>query len=308
MRILVVGTGAIGAFYGGKAAQAGAEVAVVCRSDYDVVVERGIRVESRWGDFAFHPHQVLRSAAEYGGPADIVMVGLKVLPEIDTVALIRPAVGPETGIVLIQNGIGIEQPVAEALPGNEIVSALAFVCCNRVGPGHVRHLDFGRLAFGTWPRGVGRRCGEFAALMEATDVPVEVTGEVTSARWRKLVWNAPFNCISVLGGGVNTREILRDPESAGLVRGMMEEVCALAASEGFPMGAEVIERFLTETVAMEPYSTSMLVDFHAGRAMEVEAILGNPIRIARRRGVPVPRLEALYALLGLIDGVTHAAR
>ena len=300
--VLVVGAGAIGGFYGGKLAQAGARVSVVSRSDYQAVKENGICVTSILGDFRFVPERVVRHVAEYGEPPDYVLVGTKVVAESDTVELIKPVVGPRTAIVLIQNGVEIEQPVAEAFPGNEIISGLAFIGVSRVGPGKIHHQAYGRLTLGRYPGGSSQMAEKLAELLESCGVPCELTSEVVTARWKKLVWNAPFNPISVLGGSIDTHTILENRESAHLVRRIMEEVCLVAKATGHELPPSVIQQNIDGTLAMEePYKTSMLLDFEAGRAMEVEAILGNSVRAARREGAAVPHMETLYALLLLAD-------
>jgi 2-dehydropantoate 2-reductase len=300
-KILVVGTGAIGGFYSAKLAQAGAQVSVVCRSDYDVIKAQGIQVTSVWGDFHFAPARVLRSVEDYPDIADYILVGLKVLPEVDPVAMIRAAVRPQTAIFLLQNGIDIELPVAQAFPDNEVISGLAFICVSRTAPGQVHHQDFGRLAIGCYPSGYSVKAQQLGGLFESVGVPCLVTPEVVTARWQKLVWNAPFNPISVLGGGVDTESILVCPPSAQLARQVMSEVCLLARSSGHELAADIIDRNLTDTLRMKPYKTSMLLDFEAGRPMEVEAILGNAVRIAQRLGISVPYLESLYGLLALVQ-------
>jgi 2-dehydropantoate 2-reductase len=300
-RILVVGAGAIGGFYGGKLAQAGCRVSVVSRSDYEVVKSEGIAVTSALGDFRFIPEKVIREVAEYGEPPDYILVGTKVVPETDTVKLIRPVVGPGTAIVLIQNGVEIEQPIAEAFPQNEIISGLAFIAVSRIGPGRIHHQAYGRLTLGLYPSGSSEKAARLAELLESTGVPAELTMDVVTARWRKLVWNAPFNPVSVLGGGVDTTMILGNPEAARLIRKVMEEVCLVAKATGHELPPTVIQENIDGTLAIKPYKTSMLLDFEAGRPMEVEAILGNGVRAARREGVAVPHMESLYALLLLAD-------
>ncbi|HVO85167.1 MAG TPA: 2-dehydropantoate 2-reductase N-terminal domain-containing protein, partial [Syntrophobacteria bacterium] len=142
-KVLVVGTGAVGGFYGGRLALAGARVATLCRSDYDTVRSHGITVDSIWGDFQFTPEKVIRRAAEYGPTPDYILVALKVLPGVDQVEIIKDAVGPGTAIILIQNGIGIDEPVAAAFPGNEVIGAVAFIAVSRPGPGRILHADYG---------------------------------------------------------------------------------------------------------------------------------------------------------------------
>ena len=300
-RILVVGTGAIGGFYGGKLAQAGATVSTLCRSDYEVVKFKGIKVASTLGDFHFTPEKVIRDLGEYGPPPDYILVGLKVLPEIDTAEIIKEVVGPETAIVLLQNGVEIEDPVAQAYPDNEIISGLAFICATRTSPGQIDHTDFGRVVIGRYPAGKSIKAEELARLFNEAGLKCEVTEDAVTARWRKLVWNAPFNPISVLGGGADTKTMMENPESLELARKVMEEVYLIAAAAGHPLPSDIVQENIDGTRAMAPYKSSMLVDFEAARPMEVEAILGNALRAAKRHGVSAPHMESLYGLLKLVD-------
>jgi 2-dehydropantoate 2-reductase len=301
LNILIVGTGAIGGFYGGKLAQGGARVAALCRSDFEIVRHKGIQVKSVYGDFHFTPAKVVHDVNEYGVPPDYILVALKVLPEIDTAGIIKDIVGPDTSILLLQNGIEIEDPVARAFPENEIISGLAFICVTRTRPGHIEHIDFGRLVLGRYPGGSSGKVAELANLFNNSGVPCDVTEDVVTARWRKLVWNAPFNPISVLGGGVDTKTMVESPESLKLVRQVMDEVCRISKAEGHPLPDEIVPENIEGTRRMAPYKTSMLVDFETGRPMEVEAILGNALRVARMNGIATPHMESLYALMKLLE-------
>ena len=300
-RILVVGTGAVGGFYGGKLAQAGARVATLCRSDYEAVKSEGIRVTSTYGNFHFIPEKVIRHLKEYGSPPDYLLVGLKVLPEINTAEVIKEAVGPDTAVILLQNGVEIEEPVARAFPNNQIISGLAFICVTRTDPGHIVHVDFGRLVIGLFPAGKSEKADQLAGLFKDSGVPCTVSEDVVTDRWRKLVWNAPFNPISVLAGGADTKTMVENPESLELARQVMEEVCRIAEAVGHPLPAGVVKENIEGTRRMSPYKSSMLVDFEAARPMEVEAILGNGIRAAKRHNLAVPYMESLYGLLKLVD-------
>lgn len=303
---LVVGAGAVGCLYGCMLAQAGADVSLVCRSDYAAVKANGVRLDSVWGDFDFRPRQVVRNAAEYGAKPDLVLVALKVLPEIDAAALVRDAVGPETALLVIQNGVEIEPPLARAFPDNELISGLAFVCSSRTAPGCVHHLDYGRLTLGSYPSGVSPLVQLVQELLRSVGVPCETNADIVAARWHKLMWNAAFNTLAVLGGGLDTGQILADPAAANLARQLMSEVEDIARAAGSPMPAGAIDKYMADTLNMKPYKPSMLLDHEAGRPMEVEAILGNAVRAAQRCNVPAPRLECLYAILGAIDRENRA--
>ncbi|MBF0186854.1 MAG: 2-dehydropantoate 2-reductase [Magnetococcales bacterium] len=299
LQVLVVGAGAIGGFYGARLAQAGAQVSVVVRSDFDIIRREGFHFDSIDGDFTFRPEAVYGSPVECPTPPDLLIIATKALPEIDLIGLIRPVVGENTTLLLIQNGIHIEAPIAEAFPDNTLISGLAFICVNKTAPGRIRHLCFGRLAIGRYPQGNAPMTERLARLFESVNVPCSITDDVMEARWRKLVWNAPFNPISVLAGGVTTREMLSTPESISVIRAVMEEVLAIAAADGYPLEKELVQKNIDDTHAMEPYKTSMLLDYESGRTMEVEAILGNALRLADHYELKAPHLRTLHALLSL---------
>ncbi|GIZ51651.1 ketopantoate reductase family protein [Noviherbaspirillum aridicola] len=309
-RILIVGTGAIGSFYGAALQAAGADVSAVCRSDYDAVREHGIAVESqRIGDRLFRPTQTVRTPSDYqGGAPDYLVLSVKVLEGVDRAALIRDAVGPATAIVLIENGVEIEQEIADAFPDNELISALAFVQVSRVGPGQVRHFAFGDLMFGNYPSGLGERARRLAGLLEAGGIKAKTSDNVVGARWQKCVWNAAFNPISVLGGVLDTGHILGAEGGTAFVRKVMEEICAVAAASGHPQPPGLIDQFIDSTARAPAYKTSMALDFENGRQMETEVILGNAVRAARRENVAAPSLEALYALMKMVERKADAGR
>lgn len=297
-KILIVGAGAIGGFYGGLLAKAGAEVSVVCRSDYDIVKQRGYRIDScDLGQWRFTPEQVLHRAGDYREDADYLILCTKVTEQIDRIGLIRDAVRPDTAIVFIQNGVEIEAELQQAFPDNQLVSGLAFVCCNRLQAGEIRHLAYGRLMLGNLPAGISAKTRHLQQLFTQAGIECVASEDIVAGRWQKCVWNAPFNPLSVLSGGLPTLAILRQQEA--LVRRIMREVRDIAAACGHPLNDDVIETNIQNTYAMPPYKTSMLLDFERGHAMETEAILGNAVRAARRQGIACPTLETLYALMKL---------
>ena len=299
--ILLVGAGAVGSYYTGKFYQAGASVSVVARSDYEHIVDNGINVTSCGGDFSYRPGYIIKSAGEYPLKPDYIIVSTKVLPGISVPDLIKEAVYPDTSIVLLQNGLEIENETAAAFPDNEIISCLAFICVSRTGPGMVEHQDYGRLVIGRYPEGSSEKTERLASMLRESGVNCEVDSNIIAARWRKLVWNAPFNPVSVLSGGSDTREMLSDPESFRLIEDVMREVVRLAGRAGYPLDESIIEKNLKDTFDMKPYRTSMLLDYENGREMEVEAILGNAVRIADSLGEGIPNIRALYALLRLAN-------
>lgn len=295
-RVLVVGSGAIGSLYGAVLHRAGAEVSVVCRSEVGVVREHGLRIRSPLatnGDLSFRPAQVLARVEDCAEPPDVLLLCTKVLPGVDRAALIRPAVGPRTLIVLIQNGIGIEAEVARAFPEHTVVSVLAFVGVSRVAPGEFEHKAYGALTMGDVPHGASPATRALATLFREGGVPVTVSEQIETERWRKTVWNAAFNPLSVLAGGADTRVLLDTPGGEALLRELMAEVCATAAAAGHALPPELIDQMIANTQAMPPYRNSMALDWLAGHPLELDAILGHLLAVAAERGVPVPRLQTI---------------
>ncbi|MDX8127049.1 2-dehydropantoate 2-reductase [Methylomonas sp. OY6] len=297
-KVLIVGAGAIGGFYGGLLAKAGAEVSVVCRSDYDVIRQHGYRIKSHaLGCWQFMPSLVLRDAANYDGQADYLILCSKVTLDIDRVALIRDAVAPQTVIVLIQNGVEIEQELQQAFPDNLLISGLAFICCNRLTPGEISHLAYGKLILGNLSDSHEPKTSHLRDLFLQAGIECAISEDIVASRWQKCVWNAPFNPLSVLSGGLATQAILQNQEN--FVRRVMQEVCSIAAACGHPLPANIIENHIALTRDMPPYKTSMLLDFERGQTMETEAILGNAVRAAQRQGLDCPCLQSLYVLMQL---------
>lgn len=297
-KVLVAGAGAIGAFYGALLAKAGCEVSVLCRSGFEAVKQHGFQIISHdLGQWQFMPDQVLQNAADYQGNPDYILVCTKVIPEIDRAALIEPAVKANTAIVLVQNGIAIEKDMQTAFPWHEIISGLAFICCNQTSPGVIHHLAYGRLMLGNWPVSASEKTLQLSQWFNQAGIECTTTENIVAGRWQKCVWNAPFNPLSVLSGGLPTLAILQTQEA--FVRAVMQEVFDTAKALGYTLPSDIIDSNIERTYNMPPYKTSMLLDFEHGRPMETEAILGNAVRAAQSIGQPCPRLQSLYALMQL---------
>lgn len=301
-RILILGTGAVGSFYGAILKRAGAEVSVICRSDYEAVAEAGFQIASPLGDLSFRPDAVYRDSADFAASApapDFLVVTLKLVAGVDRVALMHPLVGPETTVVLIENGIDIEPEIAGAFPENPLISGLAFVAVSRMAPGRIEHKAYGWLVLGDYPGGAGEQTHAFAALLEAGGVKGEVREDVIRERWKKSVWNTAFNPASVLAGGADTKVLLETPGGEDLIRSLMAEVLQVAGAEGYALNPGIPDKLVKTTREMPAYHNSMALDFLHGRAMEVEPILGNVVRLADRHDLAIPRLRTVYSLLQL---------
>jgi len=303
IKTLWLGAGALGVFFASKLANAGVKIALTARSDYEAASTCGYEIDDRGTVSLFRPDHVLRNAAECPFTPDYLFITAKVLPGLDLAALTAGApLSPSTVIVLIQNGIGIEEPVARLFPKQEILSSIAYLCASRPESGKVVNTGPGRLETGSYPAGAPSPAAKrLAELFTLGGAPCALQENVQTARWRKLLWNVPFNPVSVLAGGADTGWLCDGAELEKLCRDLMDEVIAAAASEGIVIAPTEADAMMDYTRSLKPYNSSMLQDYLAGRPLEVETILGNALRIARKNGVAAPKMEVCYALLKSVD-------
>ena len=296
-KILVIGAGAIGSFYSAKLAQVGVEITLWCRSDYDFIKKNGIKIESYEGDFQFIPHKILKNLHEIDDEFDYILIATKALQTIDIPSLIKNILKAKTKIILIQNGIHIEKNIAENFPNNELISAIAFIGVSRKSAGVICHQEYGKIIIGTYGKKASDAVHFLENLWKKSGIEVVVTDEILLERWKKLVWNGAFNPLSVVLRGKNTAEILNSDLALNLVKNIMNEICNLAKIDNCELPSDVIEKNILATQKMKPYKTSMLLDFEAGREMEVEAILGNAIKFAQSKSMSTPYLSTIYAII-----------
>jgi 2-dehydropantoate 2-reductase len=303
MKLLLIGAGSVGAYFCGRAAQGGAAVEVVVHSGFETIQKNGYSIASIAGDFTFRPERLLHHSSEASADIDAVILATKVLPEVDRKALLEPVLNRETHppVLLIQNGVGIEDEIAEAFPDNEIISGIAYIGASRPAPGKILHSGAGRLIIGKFGGGDSAAADMLAAVFRTGGVPCETVENIALERWRKLLWNLPFNPVSVLGGGLNSRQLCDGGETEALCAALMKEVIAVANAAGVPLTGEMAAEQFEYTRHFPPYKTSMLQDFEAGRALEVDAIIGNAVKIADRLDVPVPVMRTCAALLRTVD-------
>jgi 2-dehydropantoate 2-reductase len=296
-KIAILGSGAIGLYYGTRLALAGAEVRFLLRSDLAAVQEHGITVRVGDQTLRIPPERVgtYGSAAEIG-PVDLVVVALKTTANDQLATLLPPLLGRQTAILTLQNGLGADELLATLFGAERILGGLCFIACNRVAPGEVVCFHPGSMTLGEFGRPAGDRIRALAAQLKQAGVTCSVVDNFREARWRKLVWNVPFNGLT-LTTGLTTDRLLADPHLASEVRALMEEVAAGARAQNMDIPEAFLQELLDLTPALGAYKPSSLLDWLAGREVEVEAIWGEPLRRARATGAHTPRLALLYALL-----------
>ncbi|KIW08681.1 uncharacterized protein PV09_00632 [Verruconis gallopava] len=305
IKILVFGTGGVGCAYAYICSKAGTDVTVVCRSNYDAVKENGITVESQiYGTVSCRPRTV-RTVAEAAchGVFDFILVCSKAFP--GAAHLIQDAVSPQTAIVLAQNGISIEDEYAAIYPKNTIISGAVYFPVTQIKPGYCVHGPLDMFEIGTFPANAGAeakaKAQQLSDIFKAGGSSAPLYDDVQKRRWVKLAVNVAWNPTTALSLCDDANFLRSSPEADSMIVKIFKEVGAVAkaAGHGDLLTDEEIEwqmkrsRHRETSGGKEP---SMLVDVKNNRPIEVEAILGNTVRIARKHGVDARYLELLYVL------------
>ncbi|MBU6175981.1 MAG: putative 2-dehydropantoate 2-reductase [Planctomycetes bacterium] len=302
MNFAIVGTGALGGFYGGLLARIGAEVHFLMRSDAEFVKVHGLRVDTKLGDFYLPKVNVYTDVREMP-KCDCVIVALKSTQNHLLASLIPPLMHDRSVALVLQNGLHVEQATREVVGPGRVAGGCCFLCSNKIGPGHIRHLDYGKILMGPY-RGMDdsepgpdeERLNALRDIFRQTGIECNVTDSLSLARWRKLMWNIPFNGLSVLLNS-STEAIMKHPHSRALAESIIREVRETAVACGHEIEQEFVQYMMEHTDEMVPYDSSMRLDFLAGRPIEVEAIYGNALRAAARKNVIAPITQAMYRQL-----------
>lgn len=292
MKLAVLGSGSIGLYYGAKLGAAGEEVHFLLRSGYEEAARDGIRIFSPEGNLHVQPVLAHRDTASIG-PCDLVVVALKTTQNAALDALIPPLLGPDTMLLTLQNGLGSDETLAARFGAERVLGGLCFVCLTRRTPAQVDHFGHGSVSLGEFNRSPQFRTEQVAKAFRRADIETRVVENLAAERWKKLVWNIPFNGLAVTEGGIAVDRILADPRLEAEVRALMAEVIATAAALGHTIRPDFIDFQIDRTRTMGAYQPSTLIDFLAGREIELDAIWTEPLHRARAAGVPTPHLEAL---------------
>jgi 2-dehydropantoate 2-reductase len=310
-RILVFGTGSIGAVYTYLLSRAvpASNITTICRSNYEAVLNYGITINSTsWGNGLKVKPAVAKSATDAvessPEPFDYILVCTKALStNPSTAELISPAVSRGTSIVLIQNGIGIEEDYAKRFPENPIISTVVYLPATQVSPGVVEHKEVELLHVGTYPATADAPAKDaakaFVDLLGAAGAHAELHDDVQEQRWSKLLVNTSWNPICALAR-LRDRQFLDVNEDAeAFIKDVMMEVASVAQAYGYAdINEELVDFQIGRAVvrSLPGVQPSMLADTFSSKSLEVEAIVGNVVKMARDKGVKVPILRTIYLL------------
>ncbi len=299
MTYAVIGTGAIGGYYGARLAQSGKQVHFLLHSDYDYVKEHGLQVDSCNGSFHLEP-VLAYNDTKLMPKADVVLVCLKSVNNHLLPTLLPPLLHENTLVVLIQNGIGVEEDVQQAFPNVQLAAGLAFICSAKCEHGRIDHQCYGQINLAGYSCRQEEVLHQVCADFNAAGVKAGLV-EYHEARWKKAVWNMPFNGMTV-ALHTQTDKLLQHPATRQLIRQQMMEVIGAAQHLGVKNIDETFaDLMISMTDDMTPYSPSMRLDYDFHRPMELHYLYARPIQIAASAGYPMPRLEMLMRELQFLQ-------
>lgn len=294
--IAIVGAGAVGTYYGARLGLSGADVRFLMRSDLNAVRERGaVLIREEAGTLELRPAAAFGSTQEIG-PVDLAIVTLKATANAQLPKLLPPLLHAETSVLTLQNGLGSDEFIAGIVGARRVLGGLAFIASTRTAPGEVTCYHPGSITLGRFGGAPDARVYALADQFGSAGVTIRIANDLLEARWRKLIWNVPFNGLAV-AHDLTTNYLCSEPILAEEVWLLMREVQNAAAEFGYTIPDEYLEQQFNVTPPMGAYQPSSLVDFRAGREVEIEAIWGEPLRRARAVGLQMPRLSDLYARL-----------
>ncbi len=301
MKILVMGAGAVGAYFGARLQQAGAEVVYCARGEnLRALQERGLDITSIRGDFKLAAVVATDDPRQFA-PYDLILFCVKVYDTDAAAGKIQGCLAPDGAILTLQNGVENEARLVELFGAGAVMGGNARLGVELVAPGKILHSTTGTIEFGELDGRVTARADAIADAMRQAGILGELSANIRASRWDKLMWNAAFNTVTTLTNRT-VGEVLDDPEGFALIRSLMEEVCAVAATEGVRITGQRIAQVLAHSNKnLRPLKTSTQQDRDRGKQLEVEALIGVVVRMARRDGIKVPVSETIYALMRLAD-------
>lgn len=303
--IAIVGTGAIGGYYGALLARSGCEVHFLLNTDYEYVRKHGLQIESPNGDISLKEVNAWKLASEMP-ECDLVIVTLKttsnhLLPNI------LPHLCHKTSKVLVlQNGLGTDKDSADIVPNNEIFGGVCSIASNKIGPGHIKHIAYNEILMGQYLKaeqasGITKSLKQVSELLNSAGISTVLSENIAEARWKKLVWNMTFNGLTTVKK-CHTQTIMTTPELRERAITIMNEVISAANSCGYYIESSFAQKMADLTDNMAPYSPSMKLDLENGRPMELDVIYKRPIEQAHLNNCHLPEIEKLYFELLKISG------
>jgi len=308
MKIMIMGAGAVGGYFGSRLQLSGQDMYFIARGDHcEVMREKGLRVEGISGDVTLEV-KASNEPSEFG-EMDLVILCVKSQDTHAALEQIGPCVSEDTLILTLQNGVENEAWISARYGIESTIGGVAYIGVGVERPGIIVNQTHGRIAMGRLVQeGVHEdRFQEIVKVITNAGISLAVTDDIMKRKWGKLTWNAVFNPVSVLTDQ-SSYVLKSSPGMRALLHGIIMEVILVAHSEGIVLDFESITRKMFDLPrAVEGTKTSMLQDFEKGKPLELEALNGVVVRKGRGHGIPTPLNEAIMGLVKAKEMVRKAA-
>ena len=298
MKILIMGTGGVGGYYGGLLAQQGNEVTFIARGAHLYAIRHeGLTVKSVHGDFKVFPVNATDDPAKVE-PVDLVLFSVKTYNTDESAEAIRPVLGPQTAVLSLQNGVDAGERIGRMIGGEHVIGGATWLSSAVEAPGVIKQISqFRRIVLGELGGGRSERIQSIFEVLNQTGLTVEISENIQKVLWTKFVFISAVSSIGSL-----TRLPMGDyrsvPESRHLLSSIMQEVEALARAQGIALEADVVSRSLEFIDNSGPHiKPSMQLDVESGRRTELDSMVGVIGRKGRELGVPTPAADFVYGAL-----------
>lgn len=311
IQVLLFGLGAIGGFYAfilGK--NPNVSLSVCARSNYEAVKENGLQIESEnHGSHKVDIDHVFKSPSDAPSKFDYIVCAHKAVKTSTIPPLFKSVTTDSTVFAIMQNGVGNEDPFRAFYPSNTIISCVVWVGAVQKTPGIINHWKAEDTQMGLFsnpsadPSLEKQKLEQFTEFFRIGKSPFSVEENIQINRWEKCVWNAAWNPLTTLTQ-VQVQPYLKStPQAMASTKQLMREMISVARKCGVPLEEGLADSLVEKVLAMQPIFSSMYVDMKEGRPMEVEVILGTPMKRAVEFGMEdeVPVLRTIFALVTAID-------
>ena len=300
MRIAIMGTGAVGGYFGAKLAEAGDDVVFIVRPRHLPVLRRdGLRIESQTGDLHVRNGSFTDSPAD-AGMVDVVLFCVKSYDTTEAAAALAPMVTKRTGILSLQNGIDNPDKIAGFWGTERTLAGVVYIGAQVSAPGVIQHSSGGKIVLGPISDDGADTAHIVEQALTRASIPCVISAAIEQVQWTKLLWNAPFCAISCLTRAT-VREIVESEALTNLVCDCMKEVQAAARTRGIDLKTELFDQTLAFSRGLGDFKPSMLQDLEAGKPLEYDALNGIVMRSIEQAGKQAPLNRVFHGTLSFLD-------
>lgn len=299
MKILIVGTGAVGGYFGGLLARSGEDVTFLARGEHlKAIQEKGLYIKSINGDFNVKIKAVEKPSDN--DKYDLIIIAVKSYDLSNACNNIKGTVKNDTVLMSLLNGVDSEEIIGSIFGIERVIGSVAFIGSQILEAGVISHTASGMITIGELDGSKSKRCEEILNIFESAKIPIKLSENIQKDIWAKMVWNTGFNAITALTGSL-VADVLSIPESRKIVEMAMKETVDAADKKGIRLSDDLVEKTISKTLKAGEIKTSMLQDRENGKAMEIDSINGAIVRLGHEMNISVPVNETLYGVIKIIN-------